>query len=90
MHTIWAGGFRCRTIQLLLTLLRLELLLLRDLSLLLEHLLSLDGGKKIMGFEIFRVVVADALLLHLFVFLGGGQIIIHGRGKGKKEYLYNG
>jgi hypothetical protein len=43
-----------------------------------------------MGFEIFRVVVADALLLHLFVFLGGGQIIIHGRGKGKKEYLYNG
>jgi hypothetical protein len=53
---------------LLLTLLRLELLLC-DLSLLLEELLSLNGRKKVLGFEEFGVIGADTLLLHLLVFL---------------------
>jgi hypothetical protein len=54
---------------LLLLALRLKLLLLGQLSLLLKGLLSLNGSEKIVGLEVFWVIVTDALFLHLLEFL---------------------
>lgn len=59
--TIWG-----RAVQLLLTLLGLKLL---HLFLLLEDLLALDGGEEIVSLEVFRVVMANTLLLHLSILL---------------------
>jgi hypothetical protein len=54
-------------IELLLPL-RLKLLLL-EMPLFLKRLLPLNCGKKIMSLEVFRIIVANTLFLHLFVFL---------------------
>lgn len=67
MNTI-RGSIRSRTIQLLLALLRVDLLL-RELPLPLKDLLSLHGGEEVMSLEVFRVIMAHALLLHLPEFL---------------------
>lgn len=61
MDTI-RGDIRSRPVLLLLTLLNL---LLRELPLPLKDLLSLNGRKEVMGFQVFRVVMAHALFLHL-------------------------
>lgn len=53
---------RRRAVQLLLTLLRLKLL---HMLLFLEHLLPLNSGEEVVSLEVFGVVMADALLLHL-------------------------
>ena len=56
-------------IKLLLTLLRLKLLLLLRIPLPMKDLLSLDGRQEIMSLQIFRIVRAHALFLHLLEFL---------------------
>ena len=61
MNTI-RGDIRSRPVLLLLTLLNL---LLRELPLSLKDLLSLNGREEVMGFQVFRVVMAHALFLHL-------------------------
>lgn len=76
MGTI-GGGIRASTIHLLLALLRLELLLLLH-SLLLVGLLSLDGGEQVMRLEVFRVVMADTLFLHLLEFLRDNEVSMSG------------
>jgi hypothetical protein len=53
--------------QSLLTL--SELLLLSQLPLFLDRLLPLDSSEKVMCFEIFGVIMAHTLLLHLPVLL---------------------
>ena len=61
MDTI-CGDIRSRPVLLLLTLLNL---LLRELPLPLKDLLSLNGREEVMGLQVFRVVMAHALFLHL-------------------------
>jgi hypothetical protein len=41
-------------------------------------LLPLNCGKKIMSLEVFRIIVANTLFLHLFVFLRKGQRLSNG------------
>ena len=61
MNTI-RGDIRSRPVLLLLTLLNL---LLRELPLSLKDLLSLNGREEVMGLQVFRVVMAHTLFLHL-------------------------
>ena len=61
MNTI-RGDIRSRPVLLLLTLLNL---LLRELPLPLKDLLSLNGREEVMGLQVFRVVMAHTLFLHL-------------------------
>ena len=61
MDTI-CGDIRSRPVLLLLTLLDL---LLRELPLPLKDLLSLNGREEVMGLQVFRVVMAHTLFLHL-------------------------
>ena len=56
-------------LNLLLALLGLCVLLLRIHSLLMIHLLLLDGGEDVMRLEELGVVRADALVLHLLELL---------------------
>lgn len=58
-----------RTIQLLLTLLHLELLLLLRVPLSMEDLLSLNGREEVVSLQVFRIVRAHALFLHLLELL---------------------
>ena len=76
MSTI-GGSIRTNTIHLLLALLRLELLLLLH-SLLLVGLLPLDSRKQIVRLEVFGVVMADTLFLHLLKFLRRSEVSMSG------------
>lgn len=55
---------------LLLCILLLCLLLLIDLPLLCVGFLLLNSREDIVGFEVFRVVLADSTIFHLLKFLG--------------------
>lgn len=47
----------------------LLLLLLLSHPLFIEHLLALNGGQETVVLDVFGVIMANTLLLHLFVFL---------------------
>lgn len=50
----------------------LLLLLLLSHPLFIEHLLALNGGQEAVVLDVFGVIMANTLLLHLFVFLQQG------------------
>lgn len=66
--TIWSHSIQLMLALLLLLLLRLKLVLCH-LSLFVKGLLSLNGREKVMSLQVFGVIMAHALLLHLPIFL---------------------